>query len=165
MSYKRRRTRATESEDFLIVVALTAGVFWVHRQWPWTAVFGVSGTIIWWLVVQDTECGVWLDNKRRGCANPARGRLGACHLTAHKRRKWNEVRVALGRRPKPEQRPAARRPRGIGQPTPAPLDLATLGQQHTRSRIIRIEVVAAALSIPASLASVVATILQVMAQI
>lgn len=161
MTYRRRRTRASDSEDFLLVVLAAAFVFWFNEQRLWFAIFCVSGPITWWLLVQDTECGVWLDNKRRGCANKARGRLGACHIPLHRRRKYDEIRVALGLRPKGEARPAGRPPRSVRWPIPAASESTTMpGGEGNAPTGGRVAVAAALVSIPASVATVVTTIVQ-----
>lgn len=120
------------------------------------------GPITWWLLVQDTECGVWLDNKRRGCANKARGRLGACHIPLHRRRKYDEIRVALGLRPKGDARPAVRPPRSVRWPSPASSESTTMpAGQGSAPTGDRVAVAAALVSIPASVATIVTTIVQI----
>jgi hypothetical protein len=162
MTYKRRRTRASDSEDFLLVVLTAACVFWLNEQRLWFAIFCISGPITWWLLVQDTECGVWLDNKRRGCANKTRGRLGACHIALHRRRKHDEMRVALGLRPKGEARPAVRPPRNVRWPSPAASESTTMPERQSAAPTgDRVAVAAALVSIPASVATVVTTIVQI----
>ena len=161
MTRRRRRTRASDSEEFLGIVAVAAGVFFLNEEWAWFAVFCVSGPLVWWLFAQDTDCGVWLEDKGRGCALPVRGRLTACYLPRHKRMRQNEIRAALGIPTKPDQRPARQRANG-GRRTSVPARPAPGAEAP--GRVDRLTVLAAATSIPASIATVVATVIQVMAQ-
>ena len=96
MAPGRIRAKKAVEAGAVILLASTG----LTRNWVGFGVAFVTALVIWWAFFHKTTCAAGRSADGGPCANTAHGRLGACHLAAHKQMKrqalWVWVRPGRG---------------------------------------------------------------------